>query len=69
MQALLSAKRHLESCFHHCRGSVKLVQTCLYVRKARESTFHHCGGPVKHVEVCLSAGNSEKLDFTTAKVL
>ena len=48
---------------------MKLLQTCLYARKARESSFHHCGCPVKHVEACLSAGSIEKLGFTTPEVL
>ena len=65
----LSTKRHLESSFDDSVDSVKLVQACVYARKARESSFHHCGGPVKHVEACLSVGNIEESGFTTAEVL
>ena len=34
VQASLSAREDRESCFHHCRGPVRLVQDCLGERKS-----------------------------------
>ena len=69
VEAWLFARRNLQSSFHHCGGSKKLMQACLCARKARERCLHHCGGPVKHMEACLSAGDIEKAVFTIAEVL
>ena len=34
VQACLSAREDRESCFHHCRGPVRLVQDCSGERKS-----------------------------------
>ena len=39
---LFLARNHQESNAHNCGGAVRLVQTCLKIRKDRESSFHHC---------------------------
>ena len=33
VKACLSAREDRESCFHHCRGPVSLVQACSCARK------------------------------------
>ena len=47
---------------------MKLVQACLYARKARESSFYHCGGPVKHVELCVEWGSTNTAGTSMFKV-
>ena len=37
---------------------MKLVQTCLGVRKELEGSFHHCGSAVRLVQACLCAGKT-----------
>ena len=48
-------RKDQESSFHHCGGSVKLLQACLSARNHRESSFNHCGVSVKLLEDCLSS--------------
>ena len=52
VQVCLRAKEYCESSFHHCGGSVSLMQACLCGGKTR---FNHRGIAVKHVEVSVSA--------------
>ena len=37
---------------------MKLMQTCLSVRKELEASFHRCVGPVRLVQACLCAGKT-----------
>ena len=39
VQACLSAKEDRESCFHHCRGSVSLVQACSCVKRTHNAVL------------------------------
>ena len=48
-------KTHRESSFHHCGGSVKLLEAWLCSRRHLESSFHYRGGSVKLVQACLYA--------------
>ena len=48
-----TARKELESSFHHCGGPLKLAQACLISRKDLESSFYRSGGPVKLVQSCL----------------
>ena len=52
VQACLRAREYRESSFHHCGGTVSLVQACLCEGKTR---FNHRGSAVKHVEASVSA--------------
>ena len=52
VQACLRAREYRESSFHHCGGSVSLMQACLCEGKTR---FNHRGSAVKHVEASVSA--------------
>ena len=54
VQACLSAREDRESSFHHCGGSVRLVQTRLCAGKTWQSSFNLQGGAIKHVEACVS---------------
>ena len=65
VQTWLSARRHLESSFHHCGGSVKLVQACLCARKYRESSFHHYGGAQKKKSVLIWNKKCVKSDVSS----
>ena len=51
VQACLRAREFRESSFHHCGGTVSLVQACLCVGKTR---FNLGGSAVKHVEASVS---------------
>ena len=42
---------------------MKLVHTCLSVRKDLEGSFHRCGGPVKLVQSSLSARKDLESSF------
>ena len=42
---------------------MKLVQTCLRVRKYRESSFHDCGVAENRVQACLSSGVVGQIHF------
>ena len=59
----LSAREDRESSFHHCGGSVRLVQTRLCAGKTCQSRFNLQGGAVKHVEACLSAREDPESSF------
>ena len=52
VQACLRAREYRESSFHHCGGTVSLVQACLREGKTR---FNLRGSAVKHVEASVSA--------------
>ena len=39
VQACLSAREDRESCFHHCRGSVSLVQACSCVKRTHNAVL------------------------------
>ena len=51
VQACLRAREFQESSFHHCGGTVSLVQACLCEGKTR---FNLGGSAVKHVEASVS---------------
>ena len=69
----LSAREDRESSFHHCGGSVRLVQTRLCAGKTWQSRFNLQGGAVKHVEACLSPREDRESSFhhcgSTVKVM
>ena len=52
---MLYTRKDEESSFHHCGGSVKLVEACYTARRHLESSFHHWEGAVRCVLACLSA--------------
>ena len=60
VQASLSARKHLESSFHHCGDDVKLVQACLSTRKDPEICFLHCERPLKLVQAFLNAWKDQQ---------
>ena len=51
VQACLRAREYRESSFHHCGGTVSLVQACLCQEK---TSFNLRGSAVKHVEASVS---------------
>ena len=55
MHAYISARKDVESSFHHCGDPVKLVQACLCGENTLQRTFNRRGYAVKHVQACLSA--------------
>ena len=63
VQAYLSASEERESSFHHCGGTVGLVQTCSYAGKSCQSRFNLRGGVVKHMQACLSAREDRESSF------
>ena len=64
VEACISARKHRESSFHHCGGSVKFVQAWLSARIHRESSFNHRGEHVMHVETCISASKDRQKQFS-----
>ena len=60
VQDCLRAREYRESSFHHCGGTVSLVQACLCEGK---TCFNHRGGALKHLEACLSAREDRESSF------
>ena len=56
----LSARKDLESSFHHCGSPMKLVQACLNAGKV---CFKRRGSAMKHVQACLSARKDLESSF------
>ena len=67
-EACLSAREDRESSFHHCRGTMRLVEACLYAVKIWKSRFNLRGCAVKHVEACLSAREDRESSFHHCRV-
>ena len=63
VEACLSAREDRESSFHHCRGTVRLVEGCLCAGKTWQSRFNLRAGAVEHVEACLSAKDDRESSF------
>ena len=63
VQACLSARKHMESSFHHCGRPVKLVQACLCAGNTLQCHFYGRGRSVKQVKVCLSARKDRESSF------
>ena len=63
VQACLSARKDVESSFHHCGSPVKLVQGCLYAGNTLQRCFKRRRGAVNHVQACLSARNDLESSF------
>ena len=61
--ACLSTRKQLEYSFHHCLGSVILLQAGLCAGKTSESRFNLRGGDVKHMQSCLSASKDLESSF------
>ena len=60
VQDCLSARKDLESSFHHCGSPMKLVQACLNAGKV---CFNQRGSAMKHVQACLSARKDLESSF------
>ena len=65
---IFSARKNLESSFHHYGGPVDLLHASLSVRKGIENCFHDYGGSAKLMQACLSDGTLKAV-FTTVEVL
>ena len=52
VKACLSARKDLESSFHHCACPVKLAQVCLCAGKVYHCCFICRGSAVKDVQAC-----------------
>ena len=57
VQTCFSAREDRESCFHHCRSPLSVVQACSCARKTR---FNLRGGAVEHLQACLLPEKIEK---------
>ena len=69
VNASFSARKDLESSFHHCGGPVKLVHASFSAKKDLESSFHSCGVPVKLVLASFSARKNPYSTFDHRDVL
>ena len=60
VQSCLSARDARESSFHHCRGTVRLVQACSWARKNSYRRFNLRGGSGEQLQACLVPEKIEK---------
>ena len=63
VQAGLSAKKDLESSFHHCGSPVKLVQACLCAGSTLQRRFNRRRDAMKQVQACLNARKDLESSF------
>ena len=61
VQACLSARKDVESSFHHFEGPVKLVQACLCAANTLQCRLIRRGGAVK--QACSSASKDGESSF------
>ena len=63
VQACLSARKDVESSFHHCGGPVKLVQASLCAENTLQRRFKNRGGAFKHLQSWLSTSKHVESSF------